>query len=193
MLNIISCYILIRRRNMKKILLCLILGLFLIGFASAANLPNFKMIDGFNDTGDGLFLKYGSNNKVEQTFFILEYNEHDAADYLSNDTAYGYTIYNSTNGTYNFVDKPLKEIGSIELIEFEGKRYIVEQILKIKFFLGYGILCIIYLHLAFLKLFSNIFFASIFFISNFSLNKLSFFSFSKCILLTISYNFISFL
>ena len=127
MLNIISCYILIRRRNMKKILLCLILGLFLIGFASAANLPNFKMIDGFNDTGDGVFLKYGSNNKVEQTFFILEYNEHDAADYLSNDTAYGYTIYNSTNGTYNFVDKPLKEIGSIELIEFEGKRYIVES------------------------------------------------------------------
>lgn len=112
---------------MKKILLCLILSLFLIGCVSAANLPNFIMIDGFNDTGDGIFLKYDSNKKVEQTFFILEYNEHDAGDYLLNDTDYGYTVFNNTNDTYNFVDEKLKEKGSIELIELDGKRYIVES------------------------------------------------------------------
>ena len=112
---------------MKKILICLILSLFLIGFVSAADLPKFNMIDGFNDTGDGIFLKYGSDNKISQTFFILEYNEHDASDYLLNDTDYGYIVSNGTNDTYNFVDKPLKEKGSIELIELDGKRFIVES------------------------------------------------------------------
>lgn len=112
---------------MKKILLCLILSLFLIGFVSAADLPNVIMLDGFNDSGDGLYLKYDSNNKVAQTFFILEFNEHDAGDYLLNDTKYGYTVYNSTNDTYNFVDEKLKEKGSIELIELDGKRFIVES------------------------------------------------------------------
>ena len=112
---------------MKKILFCLILGLFLMGCVSAANLPDFAMVDGFNDTGDGIFLKYDSNKKVEQTFFILEYNVHDAGDYLLNDTEYGYTVFNSTNNTFNFVDEKLKEKGCIELIEFEGKRYIVES------------------------------------------------------------------
>ena len=85
------------------------------------------MIDGFNDTGDGVFIKYDSGNKIAQTFFIMEYNEHDASDYFLNDTHYGYLVYNGTNDTYNFIDKPLKEKGSIELIELDGKRYIVES------------------------------------------------------------------
>ena len=113
---------------MKKILICLILSLFLIGCVSASELPKFTMLDGYDDIGDGLYLKYGSNNKVVQTFFILEYNEHDAGDYLLNDTEYGYTVYNGTNDTYyNFVDEKLEEKGSIELVEFDGKKFIVES------------------------------------------------------------------
>lgn len=112
---------------MKKILLCLILSLFLIGCVSAIDLPNFVMMDGFDDAGDGVYLKHDSNNNVEQKFFILKFNEHDAGDYLLNDTKYGYNVFNSTNDTYNFVDEKLKEKGSIEIIEVGGQRFIIES------------------------------------------------------------------
>lgn len=112
---------------MKKILVFLILSLFLIGFVSAVELPKFTLPDGFDDVGDGIFIKYDSSKKPNQTFAIIEYTEHDAGDYLLNDTDYGYTVYNSTNDTYNFVDSKLKEKGSIELIEIDGKRFIVES------------------------------------------------------------------
>ena len=112
---------------MKKILVILILSLFLIGFVSAVELPNFTLPDGFDDVGDGIFIKYDSSKKPNQTLAIIEYTEHDAGDYLLNDTDYGYTVFNSTNDTYNFVDSKLKEKGTIELIEIDGKRFIVES------------------------------------------------------------------
>ena len=112
---------------MKKIIVCLILSLFLIGFVSAVELPKFNVPDGFNDTGDGVFIKYDSFKKPNETLAVIEYTEHDAGDYLVNDTKYGYTVYNSTNNTYNFVDKKLGEKGSIELIEIDGKRFSVES------------------------------------------------------------------
>ena len=43
---------------MKKILICLILSLFLIGIVSAADLPNFTIPNGFDDIGDGVYIKY---------------------------------------------------------------------------------------------------------------------------------------
>lgn len=49
---------------MKKIAICLILSLFLIGFVSAANVANFKLPDGFDDVGDGVYIKYDSSKKA---------------------------------------------------------------------------------------------------------------------------------
>ena len=111
----------------KKVMICLILSLFLIGFASAADLPNFNFPDDFKDVGDGIFIKYDSSNKPLQTFAVIEYTVTDAGDYLLNDTDYGYTVYNSTNNTFNFADEKLKEKGTIELIEIDGKKFIVES------------------------------------------------------------------
>lgn len=111
----------------KKVMICLILSLFLIGFVSAADLPNFKFPDEFKDVGDGVFIKYDSLKNPEHTFAVIKYTSTDAGDYLLNDTKYGYTVYNSTNNTFNFIDKELKERGTIELIEVNGTRYIVES------------------------------------------------------------------
>lgn len=65
--------------------------------------------------------------KPEQTFAIINYTKYDAQDYLKNDTKYGYTVYNATNNTFNFVDEKLNEKGSIEIIEVNGQKYIVES------------------------------------------------------------------
>ena len=111
----------------KKLLICLILSIFLIGFVSAADLPNLVFPDDFKDVGDGVYIKYDSSNLPEQTFAIIEYTQTDAGDYLLNDTEYGYKVYNSTNDTYNFVDEKLKEKGSIELVEINGVKYIIES------------------------------------------------------------------
>ena len=112
---------------LKKIAVCLILTLFLICAVSAANMTNFTLPDDFEDVGDGVYIKYDSAKKVEQTFAIIKYTQYDAEDYLKNDTSYGYTVYNGTNNTFNFVDEKLNEKGSIELVEIDGQKYIVES------------------------------------------------------------------
>ena len=111
----------------KKVMICLILSLFLIGFVSAADLPNLTFSDDFKDVGNGVFIKYDAFKKPEQTLAVIEFTTHDASDYLKNDTSYGYSVHNNTNTTFNFVDEKLKEKGTIEMIEINGTKYIVES------------------------------------------------------------------
>ncbi|MDO5859632.1 hypothetical protein [Methanobrevibacter sp.] len=111
----------------KKIAVCLILSLFLVGCVCAANAVYFTLPDDFDDVGNGVYIKYDSSKKPEQTFAIINYTQYDAEDYLKNDTEYGYSVYNGTNETFNFVDEKLSEKGSIEIIEVDGQKYIVES------------------------------------------------------------------
>lgn len=111
----------------KKIIVFLILTLFLMGFVSAQDLPNFKIPDNFKDVGNGNYVKYDSNNKAEQSIAVIPFSKHSGEDYFENDSDYGYSVNKSRNNIFNYYDNPLKEQGSCEIINASGKLFIVES------------------------------------------------------------------
>lgn len=110
----------------KKVFLGLILCLMLICSVSAVDTTSFTVPDDFEDVGDGVYVLYDFMKNTDQILSVVSYTEHDADDYITNDTENGYTVYEYENNTYNFVYKSMNEKGSFELIEFDGKKFIID-------------------------------------------------------------------
>ena len=110
----------------KKVFLGLILCLMLICSVSAVDTTSFTVPDDFEDVGDGVYVLYDFMKNTDQILSVVSYTEHDADDYITNDTENGYTVYEYENNTYNCVYKSMNEKGSFELIEFDGKKFIID-------------------------------------------------------------------
>ena len=110
----------------KKVILGLILCLMLICSVSAVDITSFTAPDDFEDVGDGVYVLYDFMKNTDQILSVVSYTEHDADDYITNDTENGYTVYEFENNTYNFVYESMNEKGSFELIEFDGKKFIID-------------------------------------------------------------------
>ncbi len=116
---------------LKKLSILIILTIFMMGFVSAQEVSDFKFNSDFKGVGNGVYHKYGSTREPEQSLAIVPFSKSSGDDYFKNDTKYNYTVNESINKTYNFVDKPLKEQGSCEIIKVDGKYFIVESWQKI--------------------------------------------------------------
>lgn len=110
----------------KKIGFGLILGLVLIGVVFAVDSTSFKVPSDFDDIGDGVYVEYDALKNPVQILSVVEYNEHDAEDYMSNDTENNYTVTQGENNTFHFVDGSIDEKGSFEIIEVNGAKFIVD-------------------------------------------------------------------
>ncbi len=110
----------------KKIVLCLVFAMMIIGAVSAANQTNFKAPSDFVDIGDGVYVLYDSLQNADEILSVVEYNEHDWKDYTTNDTENKYVVYKDKNNTYNFTDGSVNEAGSFELIEVNGEKFIID-------------------------------------------------------------------
>ncbi len=110
----------------KKVFLGLILCLILVSAVSAIDTTSFTVPDDFEDVGDGVYVLYDTLKEPQQVLSVVSHTEHDADDYLTNDTVNGYTVYPCENNTYNFVDKSMDEKGSFELIEVDGEMFIID-------------------------------------------------------------------
>lgn len=97
-----------------------------IGAASAANQTSFKVPTDFEDIGDGVYVLYDSFKNADEILSVVKYSEHDWADYTSNDTGNNYTVHKDKNNTYNFTDGSVNEIGSFELVEVKGDKFIID-------------------------------------------------------------------
>lgn len=115
----------------KRLSIFLILTIFLMGFVSAQEVSDFKFNSDFKDVGDGVFIKYGPTGQAEQSMAVVPFSKSGGEDYFKNDTNYGYSVNKSKNQTYNFVDEPLKEQGTCEIIKVDNKYFIVESWEKI--------------------------------------------------------------
>ena len=98
----------------------------LICSVSAVDITSFTAPDDFEDVGDGVYVLYDFMKNTDQILSVVSYTEHDADDYITNDTENGYTVYEFENNTYNFVYESMNEKGSFELIEFDGKKFIID-------------------------------------------------------------------
>ena len=109
----------------KKILLFLILGMMLIGAVNAVDQSSFKTPNNFESIGDGVFVLYDSFKNADEILSVVKFNQHDWDDYTTNDTENKYVVH-EVNKTYNYTDSTVNEIGSFELIEVEGNKFIID-------------------------------------------------------------------
>lgn len=112
----------------KKVIFLSILCLITLGVVVAGDndTVSFNVPSDFEDVGDGVFVLYDVVKKPDQILSIVYYTEHDEDDYLTNDSENNYTVFDCGNGTYNFIDKSMDEMGSFEIIEFNGDKFIVD-------------------------------------------------------------------
>ncbi|WP_407408813.1 hypothetical protein [Methanobrevibacter sp.] len=109
----------------KKIFFVLFIGLISIGVVAAVDVGNFNVPEGFDDLGSGVFI-FQSSKGHDQYLTIVPFNNHYKADYLINDSSDGYFIFLYKNNTFNYVEKSVNEQGSFEIIEVDGKKYIID-------------------------------------------------------------------
>lgn len=110
----------------KKIVFCLILGFIIIAVVAAADTTSFKVPADFDDVGDGVYVLYDDSKNPLQILSVVEFNEHDAEDYMDNDTENNYSVVPYENDTFNFVDGSMNEQGSFEFIEVDGDKFIID-------------------------------------------------------------------
>ena len=110
----------------KKIILFLLFAMMTIGAASAVDQTSFKVPSDFEDIGDGVYVIYDSLKNPDEVLSVVKYNEHDWADYITNDTTNKYVVYKGENNTYNITDGSVNEVGSFELVEVEGSKFIID-------------------------------------------------------------------
>lgn len=110
----------------KKIIIFLILIFMMVGAVSAIDSTSFTVPNDFNDVGDGVYVMYDSLKQPSQILSVIEHREHDADDYITNDTENNYTVFEGENNTYNFVDGSMNEKGTFELVEVDGVKFIVD-------------------------------------------------------------------
>lgn len=110
----------------KKIAIFLMLGIIMMGTVSAVENTDFEVPEDFEDVGDGVYVLYDSLKNPSQILSVVSYTEHDADDYLTNDSENNYTVFEAENNTYNFVDESMGENGSFELIEVDGVKFIID-------------------------------------------------------------------
>lgn len=110
----------------RKITLFLLFSIMIIGAASAADQSSFKTPDGFEDLGDGVYVLYDSLKNTDEILSVVKFNQHDWDDYITNDTSNKYVVYEDDNYTYNYTDGSVNEIGSFELVEVDGEKFIID-------------------------------------------------------------------
>lgn len=110
----------------KKIVIFLIFSLVMVGVVSAVENTDFTAPEDFEDVGDGVYVLYDSFKNTDQVLSVITYTEHDAKDYITNDTENNYTVFKGENNTYNFVDESIGEKGTFELIEVDGVKFIID-------------------------------------------------------------------
>lgn len=110
---------------LKRVILLLIISMALIGAVSAADQTSFKVQSEFEDLGDGVYVIYDAFKNADEILSVVEFNDHDWKDYTTNDTENKYVV-TGENNTYNFTDGSVNEVGSFELIEVDGDKFIVD-------------------------------------------------------------------
>lgn len=110
----------------KKILILILATAMLIGAVAAADQSSFKVPSNFEDLGDGVYVLYDAAKNTDEILSVVKFNEHDWKDYTTNDTGNKYVVVKDENNTYNYTDGSVDEVGSFELVEVGGDKFIID-------------------------------------------------------------------
>lgn len=102
----------------NKICIVLILLIFTMSFVSSTNVPDFKCPNTFEKTEDGSYI-----NDMGQGIVVYEYDDSSISLFLSNHGQYVVEYYE--NNYYVFVDNENNMSGLLEVVDYNGDKYIV--------------------------------------------------------------------
>lgn len=101
----------------NKICIVLILLIFTMSFVSSTNVPDFKCPNTFEKTEDGSYI-----NDMGQGIVVYEYDDSSISLFLSNHGQYVVEYYE--NNYYVFVDNENNMGGLLEVVDYNGDKYI---------------------------------------------------------------------
>lgn len=109
--------------KISKISLTILILICAVGIAAAAELPDIKVAEGYNDLGNGSYFNEAKNIEMD----IITEDLEDLDDYLKNDNDVKYTVTpGKLNYTFNFTDGVNEIVGVNELVKINNKEYLVE-------------------------------------------------------------------
>lgn len=110
--------------NITKISLAILILICAIGIVAAAEVSDFKVADGYKDSGLGTYFN------EDETIEIDIEDEKDIEDLnyaFKNDSDVKYTVNpGKLNNTFNFTDGVNEGVGVLELVKINDKNYVIE-------------------------------------------------------------------
>ncbi len=106
---------------MKKIAIGITILILLIGIVSATGINDFKAPNGWDNKGNGAFFSPNPGEGI----LVMEYNDENVKDFIDNEFV---TIKKDTStNIMTYKDSDLKQHGSMEIVEVDGNKFIVQS------------------------------------------------------------------
>lgn len=110
--------------KITKISLAILILVCTIGIVAAAEVADFKVMNGYNNLGDGNYLNDAENIEID---ILSDKDIGNLKDAFKNDSNVKYTISpGKLNNTFNYTDGVNDMIGVSELIKINDKNYAIE-------------------------------------------------------------------
>lgn len=110
-----------------KIIIGLSVLLLLIGMVSATDINNLKVPDGWKSLGDGSYHEEGDSpgQGSGQNMMIQKWSDSFKDEYYQNNSDEKYSVQDTGNNTFMYIDDMSQNAGSFEVVEIDGQKYFV--------------------------------------------------------------------
>ena len=110
-----------------KIIIGLSVLLLLIGMVSATDINNLKVPDGWKSLGDGSYHEEGDSpgQGSGQNMMIQKWSDSFKDEYYQNNSDEKYSVQDTGNNTFMYIDDMNQNAGSFEVVEIDGQKYFV--------------------------------------------------------------------
>lgn len=110
-----------------KIITALTILFLFIGMVSATDINNLKVPDGWKALGGGSYHEEGDSpgQGSGQNMMIQKWDDSFKEEYYQNITEEQYTVTDTGNNTYMYIDDFNQNAGSFEVVEIDGEKYFV--------------------------------------------------------------------
>ena len=110
-----------------KIIIGLSVLLLLIGMVSATDINNLKVPDGWKSLGDGSYHEEGESpgQGSGQNMMIQKWSDSFKDEYYQNNSDEKYSVQDTGNNTFMYIDDMSQNAGSFEVVEIDGQKYFV--------------------------------------------------------------------
>ena len=114
-------------KTVMKILAGIAILAMIMGAAYATDINNMKVPDGWEATGGGSYHEIGESTGQGsgQNMMIQKWSDSFKEEFYDNHTDEQYTVTDTGNNTFMFIDDLNADAGSFEVVEIDGEKYFV--------------------------------------------------------------------